>query len=414
MLVLSLIAPSVRAQAPAPGPSIREAPAQSSPPPASGSLPIPPLLPDFPPLMPLNAAAEDSDSILDDPAVVQAGCSSCGDGGGLIGPGPHSQIFPRCNCGSGPCIPGREACNPCVHDGVVGRFLCGLYECICCPDPCYLPRWIPVADAAFFCEAARPITQMRFRYDGGVNLVLPDRADYFWARADGMGKGPKPAAPFLAETRLKYNDFSLYTEVATGKFSFFTEMLYRSVDPDNVAHAAGFGDMNLGTKTLFFDCELIQLAFQFRTFLPTGNFTKGVGNGHVSLEPSLIMGLRIAQDTFLQAQIAEWIPIGGDPNYMGAIFHYHTSVNQVLARILPDVPLVGTLEFSGYSFQNGSFTDPFLGPFQKAGGDAYLYLGSGIRLVVCDKIDFGFGMNFALTDRHFASELYRAEFRMRF
>src|SRR5262249_31088988 len=155
--------------------------------------------------------------------------------------------------------------------------------------------------------------------------------------------------------------------------------------------AAGFGDMNLGTKTLFFDCELLQLAFQFRTYLLTGNFLKGIGNGHVSLEPSLLGSLKLTPDTYLQAQLAEWIPIGGDQSYAGSILHYHASVNQVLWRILPDVPLIGTFEFNGYSFQDGQFTDPVLGPFQKSSGDTYLSLGPGLRLVVCNKIDFGIG-----------------------
>jgi hypothetical protein len=418
VLVLSLIAPAVRAQPPSVQLSFETPPADPNPPP----LPSPMELPEPPRLpvallagAPAAAPANEGTLVIDDPAVIQAGCSACGDGGGVLGPhGGHGQIFPRCNCGSGPCIPGREACSPCCHDGVLGRLLCGLYECICCPDPCYEARWIPLADSALFCDSVRPITQMRFRWDSGVDLVLPDRAEYFWARADGMGKGPKPVAPFLAETRLKYNDFNMYTEAAAGKIGVFVEMPYRSVDPDNEPHAAGFGDMNLGTKTLVFDCELLQIAFQFRTYLPVGNFTKGIGNGHVSLEPSLIMGLRIAHDTYLQTQIAEWIPVGGDPTYAGAILHYHASLNHVLARILPDVPLIGTLEMSGYSFQDGAYTDPYLGPFQKAGDDTYVYLGSGIRLFVCDRIDFGFGMNFALTDRHFAGELYRTEFRMRF
>src|SRR5262249_49932089 len=137
---------------------------------------------------------------------------------------------------------------------------------------------------------------------------------------------------------------------------------YRSLDPEDptYAHAAGFADMIIGTKALFFDCELLQMAFVFKTYIPVGNFTKGIGTAHVSLEPSLLMALKLTPDTYLQAQLAEWIPLGGDPNYSGAILHYHISLNQVLWRILPDVPLIGTLEFNGYSFQDGQFTDPVL------------------------------------------------------
>jgi hypothetical protein len=312
-------------------------------------------------------------------------------------------------------VPGRRPCQGyCEGETAVGRFLCGVYECICCPDPCYDPSWLAVADAAFFVEAARPVSQMRFRWDHGHHLIFPDRAEFFWARADGKGKGPKPNPPFLAAGSVDYHVLSLYTETAVGGFSVFTETPYRSLDPDFAPHGAGFGDLSFGTKSLLFDCELLQITFQFRTFLPTGNPRKGLGTGHVTLEPSLIVAVNLAPDWYFQGQLAEWIPLGGDPNYAGAVLHYHTSLNRVLSRPLPDVQLIGTLEFSGYSFQDGAFTDPTFGPFQQASGATYLYSGPGLRLVVCDKIDFGVGTHFALTADHFAEQLYRVEFRWRF
>src|SRR5262249_42314272 len=155
-----------------------------------------------------------------------------------------------------------------------------------------------------------------------------------------------------------------------------------SLDPERNPHAGGFSDMNVGAKTLIFDCELLQIATQFRTYLPVGNFGKGLGNGHVSLEPSLLFAVKLAHDTYLQGQIAEWIPIGGDNDFQGSILHWSLSLNQVLCRILPDVPLIGTLELDGHSFQDGAFTDPLRGPFQKSSDDTYLTLGPGLRLVV--------------------------------
>ena len=48
----------------------------------------------------------------------------------------------------------------------------------------------PLADAAFFTTAVRPQNQQRFRWDHAEDLIQPDRAEYFWARADGNGVGP--------------------------------------------------------------------------------------------------------------------------------------------------------------------------------------------------------------------------------
>jgi hypothetical protein len=273
---------------------------------------------------------------------------------------------------------------------------------------------LPVANAAFFVEGARPVTQTRIRWDSGIDLIRPDIAEYFWARADGSGRGPKPAGPFLGETRLNYNDLSLYTEAATGKIGVIFEMPYRMIQPERDSSAGGFGDMNIGMKTLLFDCELLQISMIMRTYMPVGDTTKGLGTGHVSLEPSLVVGLCLREDSYFQGQVSEWIPLGGDPTYAGSIMHYHFSFNQVLYRVLPNVPLVGTAELNGWTFQNGDYTDPIQGGLQRAEMTTYLSAGLGLRLFVCDSFDFGVGFATALTTGHFADQLYRTELRFRY
>ena len=44
----------------------------------------------------------------------------------------------------------------------------------------------------------------------------------------------------------------------------------------------------------------------------------------------------------------------------------------------------------------------------------YFYVGPGMRLAFCDKLDIGFGVQFAVTGDHFAQQLYRTELRWRF
>lgn len=345
--------------------------------------------------------------------IALTGCSSCSQGLMDSAP-PWPPPYGSQGCTPSPCVPGRQLCHPCMADTKFGRALCALYECICCPDPCYEPRWTPVSDSAFFVDAPRPRSQMRLRWDYGIDLILPDRSEYFWPRADGSGKGPKPVAPFKVEPRIKYNELSLYTEAGTGGFSMITEFTYLSLENSVVPDSSGFGDMMIGTKSLLFDCELIQLAFQMKTFIQMGNFLEGLGTGHFSLEPSLLMGVKLTPETYLELQLAEWIPIAGDSGYMGCVGHAHMSLNQVLFRPLPDVPIVGTLEINSWLFQDGAYTDPILGANQKSSGEAYVMPGFGLRMFVCDKFDFGFGAAFAVTQRHFANELYRTEIRFRF
>ena len=337
--------------------------------------------------------------------IQQAGCASCSSG--MLG--PH---FGSGGCGAN-CYPGRRCDHECGshQDNHIARIWNGFYECLCCPDPCYEPRWVTVANSAFYADQVRPITQMRLRWDAMRNGFFSDRAEVIHARADGKGKGPR-TPPVV---RFDKDEFAYYMEGATGRFGLFVEMPYRNLDREATGVEAGFMDMNIGTKSLLLDCELMQITFQFRTFIPTGSPGKGLSTGHVSLEPSLLSAIKLGPHTYLQCQAAYLIPIGGDQEYAGDVFHYHLSFNHVLWRPLTGVQIIGTAEFNGWSVLDGQYTLPTAAggvPFDARG--SLLSAGPGVRLVICDKIDFGVGSAFAITADKWAEQMYRAEFRWRF
>src|SRR5581483_6763116 len=231
----------------------------------------------------------------------------------------------------------------------LGRLGGGFIECLCCPDPCYEGAWNYAANGAFFQDTVRPQSYMRLRWDSGHDVTQPERAEYFWAKPGVLGgKGPK-----LVENRVNYDDLSLYAEVATGSIAFFVNTPYRGVDPDLNPGHSNFGDVDLGTKTLLLDCELIQMSFQFRTYIPSGNPRNGLGTGHTSLEPSLLSTVKLMQDTYLQSQVAYWIPIGGDQDFEGATWRYGLSVNREWWKRGP-FALISTFEFNGYTFTDGA------------------------------------------------------------
>ncbi len=361
------------------------------------------------------------------------------------GPLPHPNLFfgpPPCTtCGDGhvgACIPGRDACYPPAAHTFVGRFFSHLYESLCCPDPCYQPRWIPEANAGFFVDYARPQTLTRFRYDYAHNMAFPDRSEFFWASGrpqvengqfNFRGPGPRPRDLVLRDGRnlqnviagpglINVHQINLYQEVAAERASFFINLPYRSHNSRFYPHQAGFADLDLGTKSMLLDTELLALTFQFRTYLPTGNAAKGLGTGHVSLEPSLLGTLKLASETYLQAQLAQWIPIGGSQGAEGGVLLYNFAFNQVLYRFTPNTPLIGTFDMFGATFQDGVYFDPFIGlidperALRRSTGGTYFNVGPGLRLSVCDILDIGSSITFPISKNQFGEPLLRVEMRL--
>jgi hypothetical protein len=345
-----------------------------------------------------------------DPNVKKAQCTGCG---GLLAPVLGCGSGGCGAGGNGKCVPGRQNCSWANYDTVWGRCIGGIYDCICCPDQCYEPRWLDVANAAFFQEGARPKTTTRLRWDSGFNYHLPDAAEYWWAKIGGRG-------PARAVNSVDWHEFSLYQEVGTGNFSTFVETPYRHVEyrpinaeADDPTGGTGFGDVKIGTKSLMLDCELMQIAFQFITYIPAGSATKGLGTGHVSLEPSVLATFKLADNCYLQTQFGEWIPLGGDADHSGAAFIYRFSLNKCLYRAPNNAAaIIGTFEFNGMSFQDGLATEPD-GTVRSVSGQSLFHLGPGVRFSLCDKLDVGMGWNVGVND-HGPDNIYRWDIRFRY
>jgi hypothetical protein len=194
------------------------------------------------------------------------------------------------------------------------------------------------------------------------------------------------------------------------KFSMFIDLPYRSQRGQANGGSGGIGDLQIGTKSLLVDSELVQFTFQLVTTIPTAGPGGGVGTGHVSLDPSIVSAVKLREDTYWQSQLGYWFGVG---NSNGSLVHYHNAINQVLWRPSGDTLLVGTIEGVGYTFTSGTLTLPN-GAVVRANDTTYFSVGPGVRWCMCGKLDVGFGMQFAVTDRHFAQQLYRTEIRFRF
>ena len=174
---------------------------------------------------------------------------------------------------------------------------------------------------------------------------------------------------------------------------------------------------------------MLQVTFQMRTYMPSGNFTNNLGTGQFALDPSILTSLKLGPTTYFQGQFGNWIPLGGpgvNAKLAGGIFYWLMSFNQVLWYTTPDSPLIATLEMDGWSFENGGYTTSISSAGDGAssqtpdssrrdgGGVSYFNIGPGLRQSICNRLDFGGAITWATDTAHWAQPWFRFEVRFLF
>jgi hypothetical protein len=220
-----------------------------------------------------------------------------------------------------------------------------------------------------------PISTVRLRFDAAYNVNRPDRSEFFWASWKELGFHPHPIAgkgggfrgayfdpkargPEHFYGKLDYQEILPYLELAISRrTSVFVELPTRFVEAYTVLEegnpaserqvvgpnagkffpepreentervpavlrTSGFSDMNAGFKYALIADPARFLTFQFRTYIPTGDPSLGLGTGHVSLEPGLLLYQRLTSRLVFQGQLRDWIPISNnrsvaDPGFTG-------------------------------------------------------------------------------------------------
>lgn len=258
--------------------------------------------------------------------------------------------------------------------------------------------------APFEIDVARPVTQFRIRYDGASGYNRPDRAEYFWARQTGRG-------PTAVNNNVDYQDLRFYYEAASDFISIFTDLPIRGVDPSTSPDTTGFGDMNAGIKSRLFAGERWEMTTIFRTYIPTGSARKGLGTGHVSLEPGLLGNYRLTCKTYLHGDIRFWIPIGGTPEFQGNILRYGVGVSHLLWESCnKPIAVIPTLEFVTWSVLDGQETLP-TGVVVGVDGETILNVQPGIRTSLGKHFEVGVSGAFSLTGDRWYDTLGRLDVR---
>ena len=320
---------------------------------------------------------------------------------------------------------GCQACQPVVAEPMFAQSVGRLRARFC--DPCSpLALLLSPANcsgdlgigrerldfAPFEVEPSQPLNSFRFRTDVVHGFPTPNRAEYFWA---------SPTKGAIYDEGTDYQDFRFLLEMGGGSFSASTEIPIRMLDPANIEDTAGMGDMNVATKMVLVDGKRWQMSHVFRTYINTGAFKKGLGTGHVSLEPGLLFRYRWRPTTFLHSEIKYFFPVGGDPIFSGEVLRWGFAYSHLLFEN-DALALIHTGEFMGYSFLDGYYTG---GPWQDGvdappgvavnGETAYQFF-PGLRFVADSGCDFGlfeFGISgtFSMGRNSLYDGLLRFDFR---
>ncbi len=262
-----------------------------------------------------------------------------------------------------------------------------------------------------YIDGAIPGDQFRLRFDASYNDNRPNRAEFFYAKPAPRGPGlPEP------EFRVDFQDVSAYLELgATDRLSGFVEVPWRFLNPEVNADHNGLGDMNAGFKyALVRDPGLIA-TFQFRTWVPTGDAQRGLGNDHVSLEPALLVWKPITERFGLEGELRYWAPLGGT-DFAGDIIRYGIGLHYDLPRV-GGVLLSPTATLVGWTVLGGKEAVPRptgLVTVDDAAGETIVNMKVGVRAQFERFGDLFVGYGRPLTGDRWYENTLRVEWRLAF
>jgi Putative MetA-pathway of phenol degradation len=285
-------------------------------------------------------------------------------------------------------------------------------------------------------------SQIRIRFDAAFDDNSPDRAEFFYAKCscyrglppgpvDPNAPGPGPGIP----SALNFQQVYFNVEYApVRRFSLFTEVPVRWIQPQGFVQTpfnfapfgnqAGLSDVQAGFKFAMLASYNHYLTFQFRTYFPSGDSSKGLGTNHYSIEPSVLYYQKLTDRMSVEAQLGDWHPIGGSAGipitssegFAGDIFTYGIGPSYQLyrgerVRVTPVIEMFGWRVLSGFQTQPG-------GPVMQAGTEMsetnIVNIKAGVRTSIGPHNSFYIGFGQAVTHDLWYKHLVRLEYRYSF
>lgn len=270
-----------------------------------------------------------------------------------------------------------------------------------------------VALAPFEIEASQPSNNLLMRFESVYGLQYPDRSEYFWARTSALSRGKGPP---LIEKSVDYQDLRFRMEAGGAKFSATTEVYLRNLNPVVNGNTGGFGDMNVATKLVMVDGADWQISQVFRTYILTGAVNKGLGVGHVSLEPGVLLRYRQSDLTYWHGELKFWWPIAGDFEQAGEVLKYGFGASHLLYDS-DRFAIMPTAEFGGLIFLDGLKTLYPSGVAAPVDGDFVINFFPGVRIVQdtggdLGLLEWGAGGGFTIGSNGWYNGLLRVDMRL--
>jgi hypothetical protein len=258
-----------------------------------------------------------------------------------------------------------------------------------------------------YIDSALPCNTWRIRFDAQYDDTNPSRAEFFYPK----GGVPGSPGPPLPEARIDSQLYTSYLEWAVvPQFSVFVEGGLVGINPLFNADEFGVGDMNVGFKWAFVHDKDLLATFQLRTYIPTGAASRGLGTGHVSLEPALLFNSRINERLALEGELRYWTPIGGS-DFSGDVIRYGIGLacpDREGFWATPVGEIVGWTVLGGKQLAVISPTDFTV---ESAAGTTIVNFKLGVRIGFEDYGDLYIGYGCAVTDSAWYRNIIRAEFR---
>ncbi|MFO1065050.1 MAG: hypothetical protein U0892_14390 [Pirellulales bacterium] len=209
------------------------------------------------------------------------------------------------------------------------------------------------------------------RFTSARGLGTPDRAEYFW-RSGSRGPGN--------ESRVDVMNTQFRSELGNELGAAIMELNMRALNPTVNDNTIGFGDIAVGAKATLFNGRCTKVATIFRSYFATGPTDNGLGTGHISLEPGLLLRHQTSERTYWHGEMKYWLPLGGTPGIAGDVLKTGAGVSTIW-RDSDRLAVLPTFEVQTLTFLFGGATDPS-GIRHRVNGDTAVELIPGARWVL--------------------------------